>query len=343
MEITTVGLDLAKKVFHVVCCNRAGKLIKKKKLTRTKLLAYFAQLPPCLVGMEACASAHYWGREIEKLGHTVKLLPPKKVKAYIQGQKNDYNDAAGIAEAATRESIRPVSIKTIEQQDLQSLQRMRSARTKERTSLCNQIRGLLGEYGIIIPKGISQVRSQVPEILEDAENNLSSQMRYWIHRSYRQLLSADEEVAFYTRELEKISRENVDCQRLKSLPGFGPIVASAYVSHVGDGQAFKRGREVSASIGIVPRQHSSGDKAVLLSISKRGNSTLRSLMIHGARSVVRHAEGKDDPLSQWINRIKATRGKNKAAVALANKLARIAWAMIVNKTDYQPGMLAQAV
>lgn len=343
MEITTVGLDLAKKVFHVVCCNQVGKVVKKKKLTRSKVLAYFAQFPPCLVGMEACSSAHYWGRELEKLGHRVKLLPPKKVKPYIPGQKNDYNDAAGIAEAATRESIRPVSIKTIEQQDLQSLQRMRSASVKERTALGNRIRGLLGEYGIVIAKGLTQVRARVPEILEDAENDLTPAMRRWIHRSYQQLLDLDEEVAFYTQELDVTSKQHEVCKRLQALPAFGPIVAVAFVSHVGNGAAFKRGREVSASIGVVPRQHSSGDQARLFGITKKGNAVLRSLLIHGARSVVRHAEGKNDSLSQWINRIRAERGKNKAAVALANKISRIAWAMIVNKTEYQPKMVSLSI
>ena len=233
-------------------------------------------------------------------------------------------------------------IKSIEQQDLQSLQRLRSACVKERTALSNQLRGLIGEYGIIIAKGLSQVRVKVPEILEDAENNLSPQMRRWIHRSYLQLSRLDEEVTFYTHELEILSRQHEACKRLPALPGVGPIVAVAYVSHVGDGLAFKRGREVSASIGVIPRQHSSGDKARLFGITKKGNAELRSLLIHGARSVVRHAEGKNDALSQWINRLRAERGKNKVAVALANKLSRIAWAMIVNKTEYQPERLLQA-
>lgn len=340
MEITTVGLDLAKNVFHVVCCNKAGKLIKKKKLRRNTVREYFTQLPSCLVAMEACASAHYWGREVESLGHKVKLLPPRKVKPYVTGQKNDYNDAAGIAEAATREAIRSVSIKTIEQQDLQSLQRLRSARTKERTALSNPLRGLLAEYGIVIPRGISQIRNRLPDILEDADYNISLRLRAWLHRGYQQLLRLDEDIQFYTTELEKISRENEDCQRLQALSGFGPIVSSAYVAHINDGKSFKRGRDVSASIGLVPRQHSSGDKAILLGITKRGNSTLRSLLIHGARSVVRHAANKDDALSRWINHIKMTRGTNKAAVALANKLSRIAWAMVINKTEYQPSVVS---
>ena len=336
MEITTVGLDLAKKVFHVVGCNRAGNNIKKKKLTRSKVREFFVQLPPCLVAMEACASAHYWGRELTKMGHTVKLLPPHRVKPYVNGQKNDYNDAAGIAEAATREQIRSVSIKTIEQQDLQSLHRFRAGCVKDRTALCNQIRGLIAEYGIVMSTGVNQLRNRLPEILEDAENELSFPMRAWLDRAYQRLLILDEELKYYTQELKTVSQQNETCQHLEKLPGFGPIVSSAFASHVGDGSAFKKGREVSASIGLVPRQHSSGDKSVLLGITKRGNRYLRSLLIHGARSVVRHARGKDDALSRWINRISATRGVNKAAVALANKLARIGWAMIVNNTEYKP-------
>lgn len=335
MNITTIGLDLAKNIFHAVCTNPAGKSIKKKKLKRNQVASYFSQIPPCLVAMEACASAHYWGRKLEALGHTVKLIPPHKVKPYVNGQKNDYNDAAGIAEAATREHIRCVSIKTIEQQDAQSLHRLRSARTKERTALCNQMRGLLLEYGISIPRGVSQLRKQLPELLEDAENGLSLRIRPWLARGYKQLLELDSDLVFYTAELEKLSQQNEDCQRLQTLPGFGPIVANAFACHVGNGSSFKRGRDVSASIGLVPRQHSSGDKTVLSGITKRGNGFLRSLLIHGARSVVRHADKKDDALSRWINRIKATRGANKAAVALANKMARIGWAMIVNKTDFK--------
>lgn len=336
MEITTVGLDLAKKVFHVVGCNQAGKSIKKKKLTRSQVQAFFAQLPPCLVAMEACASAHYWGREIGKLGHEVKLLPPHKVKPYVDGQKNDYNDAAGIAEAATREHIRRVSIKTVEQQDLQSLHRLREGCVKERTALCNKLRGLLAEYGVVLPRGVNQLRTQLPDQLEDAENGLSDALRAWIHRSYQRILLLDEELDYYSRELKQMSQQSEQCRRLEALPGFGPIVASAFVSHISDGSQYQKGRDVSASIGLVPRQHSSGDKSTLLGITKRGNGYLRRLLIHGARSVVQYAQNKTDALSLWINRIVATRGKNKAAVALANKLARIGWAMIVNNAEYQP-------
>ena len=336
MQITTVGLDLAKNVFHVVCCNQAGKEVKKRKLRRREVLDYCRQLPACTVGIEACASSHYWARQLRQLGHTVKILPPKIVKRYLTGQKNDYNDARAIAEAATRENIRAVAIKTVEQQDLQALQRLRRARCKERTALCNQLRGLLGEYGIIIPRGVSPLRQQLPEILEDAENGLSLRIRPWLHQAYQQLCFLDVQLDYYTDVLKQISQQDDRCQRLQKIPGFGPILAAAFAAYVGDGKGFKRGRDVSASLGMVPRQHSSGDKPMLLGITKRGDKDLRCLCIHGARSVVRHAKGKDDPLSQWINRIKEKRGANKAAVALANKMARIGWAIIANHSEYRP-------
>lgn len=334
MQITTVGLDLAKNIFHVVCCNQAGKVVKKRTLKRREVIGYFRQLTPCLVGMEACASSHYWARELERLGHRVKQLPPKAVKAYLAGQKNDYNDAAAIAEAASRIHIRAVAIKSVQQQDIQVLQRLRRARSKERTALCNQLRGLLAEYGIIVSKGVNQLRKQLPEILEDGDNGLSMQIRPWLHQCYQQLLMLDEYLSYFTDEVKRHSQSDEGCQRLQKIPGFGPIVSSAFVAYVGDGSGFRRGREVSASLGVVPRQHSSGGKTVLLGISKRGDKDLRSLLIHGARSVVRHADKKDDTLSRWIRRIKAERGANKAAVALANKLARIGWAILANKSEY---------
>ncbi len=336
MKITTVGLDLAKEVFHVVCCNQAGKLVKKKKLKRAQLLAYFAQLPPCLVGMEACASAHYWARSLRALGHQVKLLPPQHVKPYIRGQKNDYNDAAGIAEAVTRPGMLAVEIKTIEQQDIQALHRLRNGRVKERTALCNQLRGLLGEYGIIIPRGVGSLRKQLPDILACADNGLSDLFRPLLAEAYQQLDELDTRIDYYTKAIERESKQDDRCQRLQTLPGFGPIISSVFASHVGNGRAYHRGRDVSASIGLVPRQHSSGDKQVLLGITKRGDKYLRSLLIHGARTVVMHAEKKDDHLSRWINRIREKRGYNKATVALANKLARMGWAVLRNNTVYQP-------
>ncbi len=334
-KITTIGLDLAKNVFHVVCCDQRGKLIRKKRLRRGQMLNYFTQLPPCRVGMEACASAHYWARELEALGHRVKLIPPQYVKPFVRGNKNDYNDALGIAEAVTRPQMRFVSVKTPEQQDVQALHRLRERRVAERTALCNQVRGLVGEYGLVLPKGVTALRRRLPELLEDGANGLSGFFRRLLAESARQLQELDAHIDYYTRELTRQSGQNEACQRLQTIPGYGPIVASVFYSVVGDGVAYRRGRDVSAAVGLVPRQHSSGGKEVLLGISKRGDRYLRSLLVHGARSVVARAAGKADRLSQWINRVRAARGFNKAVVALANKLARIGWAVLAHKTTYQ--------
>jgi len=334
-KITTIGLDLAKNVFHVVCCDEHGKVVKKKMLKRFQVLNYFANLPTCLVGMEACASAHYWARELGALGHEVKLIPPQYVKPYVRGNKNDYNDALAIAEAVIRPEMRFVAVKTPEQQDIQALHRLRERRLQERTALCNQLRGLLAEYGLILPKGINVLRRRLPELLEDGENGLSDLFRRLLAQSYQQLQELDGHIDFYTQEMKRQSQQDEACQRLQTIPGYGPIVASVFHSVVGNGEAYRRGRDVSASLGLVPRQHSSGGKEVLLGISKRGDRYLRSLLVHGARSVVIQAAKKDDRLSRWINKVRAARGFNKAVVALANKMARIGWAVLVNKTAYQ--------
>lgn len=336
MKITTIGLDLAKSMFHLVCFDERHQEVRKRMLRRGQVLEYFAQLEPCVVAMEACAGAHYWGREMEKQGHTVKLIPPQYVKPYVKGNKNDYNDARAIAEAATRPRMRFVGIKTVEQQDIQALHRLRAQRIRERTALCNQMRALVAEYGIVMNKGVAAGRRGIPLLLEDAENGLSASFRALLARGYEQLIELEGHIDHYTRQVEVHGRQNERTRRLQTLPGFGPIVASVFASAVGDGKAFRRGRDVSASLGLVPRQHSSGGKEVLLGISKRGDKYLRSLLIHGARSVARHAQNKTDPLSRWVNRLRERRGINKAAVALANKLARMGWALLRNETEYCP-------
>ena len=334
-EITTVGLDLAKNVLHLIGCDAHGKEVKRKMLKRGQVMAYFANLPPCLIGMEACASAHFWARRFEELGHEVRLIAPQHVKAYVRGNKNDYNDARAIAEAARRPDIRFVAVKTVEQQDVQALHRLREARVGERTALCNQVRGLLAEYGIVLAKGVGAIRKRLPELLEDAENGLSDFFRRLLADCYQQLKELDAHIDFYTQVLKEQARDNEAIQRLQTIPGFGPIVASVFHAFVGNGQAFSKGRDVAAALGLVPKQHSSGGKTVLLGISKRGDRYLRSLLVHGARAVVRLAQNKDDRLSHWIKRLKATRGANKAAVALANKMARIGWAILRQNSVYQ--------
>lgn len=335
MKITTVGLDLAKNVFHVVCFNDHNKEVKKRMLRRNQMLEFFTQLGPCQVSMEACAGSHYWGRQLRSLGHDVKLIPPQHVKPYLRGNKNDYNDARAIAEAAVRPDMPAVGIKTVEEQDMQAIHRMRSQCMRDHTALSNSTRGLLGEYGIVFPKGVATLRRKIPELLEDADNGLSPLFRNLLARRYDQLVEMGEHIAFYTKELELICQQDDACQRLQTVPGFGPIVASAYRSVIGDGRAYARGRGAAAAIGLIPRQYSSGGKNVLLDISKRGDKYLRKQLVHGARSVVLQAANKDDPLSRWINRIREERGWNKAVVAMANKMARIGWAILRYETSYQ--------
>ena len=321
-KITTIGLDLAKNVFHVICCNEHGKVIRKRMLRRKEVILFFTQVPPCLVGMEACSGAHYWAHQLTALGHQVKLIPAQFVTPFVQGNKNDYNDALAIAEAVLRPNMRFVTPKTTAQQDIQALHRLRERRLQERTALCNQIRGLLREYGLVLPQGVNVIRRSIPELLEDAENGLSDLFRQLLAQGYQQLQELDKHIRFYTQTLEVQNQQNEACQRLQTIPGFGPITASVFYSIIGDGSAFQRGRDVSASLGLVPRQHSTGGKNTLLGISKRGDGYLRSLLVHGARSVVLDAQRKDDRLSCWINKLRSERGYKKASVALATNSRR---------------------
>lgn len=335
-NITTVGLDLAKNVSHFVGCNQAGKIVRKRMLKRSEILAFFNALPKCVVGIESCASAHYWAREIEKLGHKVKQIAPQHVKAYLRGNKTDYNDALAIAEAVVRPEMRVVRTKTQTQQDIQALHVMRKKCERDRTANCNEIRGLLYEYGIVLTLGVKSVYKALPELFDrQADNGLSELFKELLEQHYQKLVELAAHLVWYTKQIHALSQHE-SCQRLQSIPGVGPIVASALYQHIGNGSEFKNGRAVSASVGLVPRQHSSGGKHNLLGISKRGDAYLRTLLIHGARAVMRVNKGKETPLANWIRRIEQTRGRNKAAVALANKLARIAWALLTQGGRYAP-------
>ena len=334
-EITTIGLDLAKNLFHVVGCDRHGKMVKRKVLRRGQVRTYFANVPACVVGMEGCAGAHYWARELRGLGHEVRLLPAQHVKAYVRGNKNDYNDARAIAEAARRPDMRLVRVKTVEQQDVQALHRMRAQRVRERTALCNQMRSLMGERGIVVAQGLGTLRRRVPEVLEDAENGLSDGFRLVLSRCLEQLYELDGHVEFYTRAVHEHARGDETVQHLQTVLGYGPVVASVFGAFVGDGSEFRRGRDVSAALGLVPKQHSSGGKPVLLGISKRGDRYVRCLLVHGARSVLRRAPQRSDRLSRWAVAVQAKRGTHKATVALANKMARIGWAVVREHTTYR--------
>ena len=336
MKITTIGLDIAKRFFHVVCCNDQGRLVRKKMLKRTQVLAFFETQPSCLVALEACATSHYWAREIQKCGHKVKLIPPQHVKAFLIGNKNDYNDALAIAVAARQPHIKSVGIKTIEQQDNQAQHKARELAVRQRTALCNQIRGLIAEYGIILNQGVSNIRKNIPLMLDDETKSLSRAFKTILRQLQTQLKVLDSCIEGYGKLIVETVKNNDICQRVQTIPGFGPMVSSAYFNEVGNGANYRRGRDVSASLGIVPRQHSSGGKDTLLGISKRGNGYLRCLLIQGAKAVVSRANTKNDKLSQWINRLVQTRGHNRACVAYANKMARMAWAITVSGEEYSP-------
>lgn len=338
MKITTIGLDIAKSIFHLCAVNKMGKVVKKKQLKRRQLLSYFVQLENCVVAMEACGSANYWAREIQALGHEVKLIAPQYVKPYVKGNKNDYNDAEAIAEAAQRPTMRFVPIKSVEQQDVQNLHRQRERIKKARTALVNQVRGLLAEYGIIIHKGVSAVRKGLPDILEDAENGLTMRSRELFADLYEELRLLDERFKESEKQIETSNRGNEVCQRLDEILGIGPLIASAVYAAAGDGKDFVNGRHFSAWIGLVPGQHTTGGKPTLLGISKRGNAYLRTLFIHGARSVLQHSANKTDRFSLWAQALLERRGHNKACVAVANKMARMAWVIMARGETYRPAM-----
>lgn len=335
MKHTTLGIDLAKNVFAVVTLGLNGKEKWRKTVRRHQLMKLLAQQEPCTVAMEACGSAHYWGRRIRELGHEAVLLPPQHVKGYQRGQKNDYNDARAIAEACQHGAIRPVAIKSVEQQDDQAFHGIRRGLDRERTRLSNQLRGLLAEYGVVMPVALSAFRRAIPAILEAADNGLTARFRQLLNRQYQRFLELEEELAWYDRQLKVQAKEDDVCRRLDEIPGVGPVVASALKSWLGDGKQFRRGREASAALGLVPRQYSSGGKDHLYGITKRGDGYIRSLVVHGARAVVAQADRKTDALSRWIIRLKTLRGFNKATVALANKLVRIAWVVVARGERYR--------
>lgn len=334
-KITTIGLDIAKNTFHVMACDNRGKMVQKKKLIRLKVLSYFANLPASLVGIEACSSAHYWGRELIKLGHEVKLIPPQHVKAFVQGNKNDFNDALAIAEAVVRPHMRFVAVKTVEQQDLQILNVRRQQMIHDRTTQVNRIRAMLMEQGVVIPKGIWAFRRQFPDLLNKVPTTLSTLFMDILRQTYEQLLHLERQITHIDQRLKQVNRQVPACQQLQTIPGFGPILSSFFYSYIGRGHEYHCGRDVASALGLVPRQHSSGGKDVLLGISKRGNKQLRCLLVHGARSVVSRAGDKTDALSQWIQRLIIRVGIHKAVVAYANKMARIGWAVLRHDTVYQ--------
>ncbi len=338
-QVCRIGLDIAKHKFQVHGVDKHGKDVFNKQLNRKDVLVFFANLPVCTVGLEACGGAHYWGREIQKLGHTVRLISPRHVKPFVINNKTDAADARAICEVAGRPSTRFVSVKTEEQQDMSAWHCIRERLIKSRTALANQIRGLLSERGIILPQGITHVRKRLPEIVEDSQNGLSMTARDFFSDLYTELHEADERLAELDHKMEAITKANEHCTRLMKVPGIGPVTASALVAHVGDAKQFKNGRELAAYLGLTPREHSSGGKQKLLGITKRGNTYIRKLLIQGARNVCRAWSGvvdaANDRRKAWLQGVVARRGQFVASVAQANKTARIAWAVLARGEDYQ--------
>lgn len=336
MTVKTVGVDIAKNIFQVHGIDEQGKVVVQKPLKRQQVLPYFANLPPCLIGMEACASAHYWQRQLEALGHEVKLINPGYVTPYVKSNKNDARDAEAIGEAVTRPNMRFVPKKSVEQQDIQMIHRVRSRLIKQRTALVNQIRGLLSEYGLIVPLGVAAVRRQLPLYLEDAKNELTPISREVFADLYEQLKQLDDQITAYDLKLKNIVKTSDAGQRLLALPGVGTIVATALMMAVGTAKEFKNGRHMAAWLGLVPKQHSSGGKEHLLGISKRGDHYVRAQLIHGARSVAFRVKNDPEHENQWLYKLIQRRGMNKAVVAFANKLARQAWVVLAKGESYQP-------
>jgi len=344
MNITTVGIDLAKNVFQVHAVDARGKVVLRKQLRRAQVAGFFSNMPPCLIGMEACASAHHWGRTFERFGHTVRLMASQFVKPYVKTNKNDVADAEAICEAVGRENMRFVPIKSVEQQAILSVHRVRQGFVKARTAQANQIRGLLGEFGLVIPKGICNVAKRVPELLEDASNELPVPFRHLIDRLSEHLKELDRQVKEFEKGIIAWHRSSELSRKLENIPGIGPLAASALVASIADPHSFDNGRQVSAWLGLVPRQHSSGGKPTLLGKSQRGDAYLRTLLIHGARSAILAAQHRVDNTNGWLKNLLARRHPNIAAVALANKNVRTVWALLAHgrefKADYAPNHIA---
>lgn len=335
LQISILAIDLSKNSFQLHGVDAHRKCVLRKKLPRAKLLAFVANLPPCMIAVEACGGANHWLRKFSESGHVVQMIAPQFVKPFVKSNKSDAADAEAICEAAQRPTMRFVPAKSIQQQDIQSVHRIRSQAVARRTALANQIRGLLTEYGVLIPKGISYIRKHIPMILEDAENDLTALFRELLSELYDEMVHLDQRVDMLEQKLAVISAQNPDCQRLLTIPGIGLLTATALVAAIGDISVFKNGRELAAWLGLVPRQHSTGGMPTLLGISKRGDTYLRTLLIHGGRTVVRVAHKYEDRRNQWIKELDQRRGKNISAVAVANKNARIAWAVLSKKESYQ--------
>jgi len=339
MELHTIGVDLGKTVFHLVGLNRLGEIVVRKKLSRPQLLRFTANLHVQLIGMEACGGAHFLGRALREQGHEVRLIPAQYVKPYVKTNKSDYIDAEAIAEAVGRPTMRFVPIKTDHQLDLQSLHRVRERWVMRRTAVINQTRSLLLERGITLRRGRCHLETALPEIIEDATAKLSGALRILLTQMKLELDQLVTRIEEADAGIKQVAQENEACQRLITIPGVGPVTATALIAAIGNGAAFRKGREFAAWIGVVPREYSTGGKQKLLGISKRGNPYLRRLFVQGARSVMMHRTKQSSGLSQWLEKLSLHKHHNTALIALANKLARMAWAVLTTGQVYQPPVL----
>ena len=343
MKITSVGIDLAKNVFQVHAVDERGKAVLRRQLRRDQMTAFFANLPPCLIGMEACGSAHYWARTLQSFGHTARLMSPQFVKPYVKSNKNDVADAEAICEAVARPNMRFVPVKSVEQQAVLSLHRVRQGFVKARTAQANQIRSLLGEFGLIMPAGISHIAKRVPGLLEDTSNPLPGSLRQLITRLTEHLKDLDQLVDEFETQIKAWHRSSELSMKLEKIPGIGPLGASALVASIADATSFDNGRQLSAWLGLVPRQHSSGGKPTLLGISKRGDVYLRTLLIHGARSAILAAQRKAVNTNVWLAGLLDRRHPNVAAVALANKNVRTVWALLAHGRQFRANYVPHPV
>lgn len=341
MDITTIGLDLAKRVFALHGVDRQGNTVLRKMLRRDQMLPFFTALQPCTVAMEACGSAHYWARKLRSLGHQVKLIAPQFVKPYVQGNKHDAADAAAICEAASRPSMRFVAIKTETSQAVLALHRVRAGFVKARTAQANQLRGLLAEFGVVAPLGVGALITGVKDAIADDGNGLPPLMRELTQRLLSHLLGLDSQIQEIDLQLRKLARQSETCRKLEEVPGIGSITSTALVASVGDNiQQFKNGRQLAAFPGLVPKQHSSGGKERLQGISKRGDVYLRQLLVHGARAVLAHTLRKPERADSWLSRLAMRRNANVATIAQANKTARIIWAMLTRNDVFRCDLAA---
>lgn len=341
-EVSTIGLDIAKSVFQVHGVDVAGAVVVRKRVNRAKVLEYFGELSPCLVGIEACPSAHHWGRELQALGHTVRLIPPTYVKAYLKRSKNDANDAAAICEAVTRPSMRFVPIKTIEQQTALMLHRTRQLLVRQRTMLSNALRGHLAELGIVSAKGRNGTAELLRIVADGADSRVSPAVRGILDVLARQYDVIGTEIVSIDKSIVALHRACEASRRLAEIPGIGPIGATALVAEIGDWKTFSSGRSLAAWIGLVPKQHSTGGKDRLGSITKQGNRYLRWLLVVGAMAVIRYARKHGTQRRPWLGRIMERRPTKVAAVALANKIARMAWAIMIRGERYKEPKLSLA-